>query len=226
MNYTLNMPVVQILIQKDWYLLRKLIALYMTGALLALSFISLGEWQFVMGTTLLFSMVIGLANHQLTNTIINERKEQTLPFIMSLPISPIDYVVAKLIANMTLFIIPWFVVVVATIAVFLLTPIPDGILPLTIMCALYFLLSYCLTWSVGMISGSEGVVLFVMVFANCLIGPMFYIIGRVPDVGQHIWAQEPHWNSTVIGIIASWLTLIVVALLSAFYWQARKETFL
>ncbi len=226
MNYSLNMPVVHILVQKDWYLLRKLIALYMTGAFLALSFISLGEWQFVMGMTLLFSMVIGLGNHQLTNTIINERKEQTLPLIMSLPISPSDYVVAKLIANMTLFVIPWAVVVIATIAVFLLTPIPDGILPLTIIGALYFMLCYCLTWSVGMISESEGVVLFVMVFTNCLIGPMFYLIFRVPEIAQHVWAQEPNWNSTAIGIIVFQLAFIVLALVSAFHWQARKETFL
>ncbi len=226
MSYSLNAPVVKILIHKDWYLLRKLIALYMTGAFLALSFISLGEWQFVMGTTLLFSMVIGLGNHQLTNTIINERKEQTLPLIMSLPIAPSDYVVAKLIANMTLFVIPWGVVVSATIAVFLLTPIPDGILPITIIGALYFMLYYCLTWSVGMISESEGVVLFVMVFTNCLIGPMFYIIFRVPDIAQYVWSPEPHWNSTVISIIACLLALIVVAILSAFYSQARKETFL
>lgn len=226
MNYALNTSVVKILIHKDWYLLRKLIALYMTGAFLALSFISLGEWQFVMGTTLLFSMVIGLANHQLTNTIINERKDQNLPFIMSLPISPTDYVVAKLIANMTLFIIPWVVVVIATIAVFLLTPIPDGLLPLVTICAMYFMACYCLTWSVGMISESEGVVLFVMVFANCLLGPLMYIIGRIPDIAQYVWSPEPHWNSTAIGIIACLLALIIVALLSAFYSQARKETFL
>jgi hypothetical protein len=77
-----------------------------------------------------------------------------------------------------------------------------------------------------MISESEGVVLFVMVFANCLLGPLMYIIGRVPDIAQHIWSQEPIWNSTVMGIIAAQMALIVFVLLSAFYWQARKETFL
>lgn len=226
MNYALNLPLIKILVQKDWYLLRKLIALYLFGALLALSFISFGEWQFVMGTTLLFSMVIGLGNHQLTNTIINERKDHTLPFIMSLPISPYDYVVAKLIANMTLFIIPWSLVVIATIAVFLLTPIPDGLLPLTVICSIYFLLCYCLTWAVGMISESEGVTLFVMVFTNCLIGPMLYLIGRVEDITKYVWSQEPNWNPAAISIIAIQLALILLAIVSAFLWQARKETFL
>lgn len=226
MSYTLNIPLIKVLIKKDWYLLRKLIALYMLGALLALSFVSLGEWQFFMGITLLFSMVIGLANHQLTNTIINERKEQTLPFIMSLPVSPIDYVIAKLIANMTLFVIPWVVVVVATVAVFWLTPIPDGVLPMTIICGVYFLLCYCLTWSVGMISESEGVVLFVMILANCLIGPMLYIIGRFEGIARYVWTNEAHWNTTLVGIVTFQLGLILLALLFAFFWQARKETFL
>lgn len=226
MNYTLNLRVIKILVQKDWYLLRKLIALYMAGALLALTFISLGEWQFVMGTTLLFSMIIGLANHQLTNTIINERKEQTLPFIMSLPVSPSDYVVAKLIANMTLYFIPWVIVVVASITVFWLTPIPNGIVPMAMICAVYFLLCYCLTWAVGMISESEGVVLFVMVFTNCLIGPMLYLIGRVQGIAQYVWSPDPTWNTAAISIITVQLALIVLAILSAFLWQARKETFL
>lgn len=226
MIYSLNMPIIKILIHKDWYLLRKIIAIYVVGALFALSFISLGEWQFFMGTTLLISMLIGLGNHQINNTIINERKEHTLPFVMSLPITPIDYVVAKLIANMSLFVIPWFIISAMTIAVFWFTAVPNGVVPLSVILGLYFLLCYCVTWAAGMISESEGVVLFVMIFMNCMIGPIIYTVTRFKEISQYIFGDTPVWSIQAVSIIIFQLLVILLAVTCAFYSQARKKTFL
>jgi ABC-2 type transport system permease protein len=226
MSYTLNLPVVKQLVAKDWYLQRKFIVLYTLAGIAALSFISLGEWQFVMGSTLLMSAVIGMGNHQISSTIINERKEYTLPFIMSLPVTPVDYALAKLIACMTLFVFPWLLIVAATIFVFSASPIPDGLLPLCLILALYFLLSYCLTWATGMISESDGMVLFVMIFLNCMIGPMIYMVARIESIRTHLFSSQAVWSSEALGIIAVQLSVLAVALLVAFVWQARKETFL
>ncbi len=226
MNYSLNIPLIKKLVQKDWYLSRKLIAVYVGGSIFALSFISLGEWQFVMGATLLMSMVIGMANHLVTTTIINERKEQTLPFIMSLPISPTDYAVAKLIASKSLFFIPWLAILTMTIGVFTFSAIPDGLIPLsTILCG-YLLLSYCLVWSVGMIVETEGIVILVMVILNCLIGPLIYILGSFKDISSHFQSATQVWNKASISVLLLELFLIVAALAIAFYVQARKKTFL
>lgn len=226
MNYTLNIPIIKLLIYKDWYLLRKFIAFYVVACLLALSFISLGQWQFFMGTTLLISVLIGMGNHQIAITIINERKEQTLPFMMSLPITPIDYVCAKLVANMGLFIIPWLVVSVTTVVVFWVTAIPNGLIPIGVILTMYFLLCYCVTWAVGMISESEGVVLFVMIFMNCLTGPVIYTVSHLDGVGQYISSDVAVWSPQSLGVIALQLLIIFSAVTFAFYWQARKKTFL
>ena len=106
MNKGINVSMIKKLILKDWHLTRKVIAMYMGGAILALSFISLGETWFYMASVLLICMLIGLGNHQIAITIIGERKEQTLPFVMSLPISPVDYAIGKLIANVSIFSSP------------------------------------------------------------------------------------------------------------------------
>lgn len=226
MSYALNMPVIKLLIHKDLFLQRKTIALYLAGGIFALSFISLGQWQFFMGTTLLISILVGLGNHQISNTIISERKEHTLPFIMSLPITPIDYALAKLTANMALFVVPWALVVAATVLVFLLTSVPDGLIPIAVILAVYFLLCYCITWAAGMISESEGAVLFVMIFMNCMIGPVIYFTTRIDGISQHIFGAVPVWNSYSLGVIGLQLVLIILALVIAFVWQARKKTFL
>ncbi|PUA29956.1 MAG: hypothetical protein B0W54_05305 [Cellvibrio sp. 79] len=226
MNYALNIPLIKILITKDWHLQRKTIAMYLVGGLFSLSFISGGEWQFFMGTTLLISALIGLGNHQITSSIINERKEYTLPFIMSLPVTPIDYLVAKLIASMSLFVLPWFVVCAATLVVFWITPIPDGFIPITVIIGIYLFLCYAVSWTVGMISESEAVSIFTMVFMNCLIGPVIFTFTRFSGISSHVSAASPVWNSESVGVVVGQLVVILLALATAFYWQARKKTFL
>lgn len=226
MSHSLNIPLIKILVQKDWYLTRKFMALYVGGSIFALSFISLGEWQFVMGVTLLMSMVIGMANHLVTMTIVNERKEQTLPFIMSFPISPTDYAVAKLIANKSLFFIPWLAILMMTIGVFTFSAIPDGLIPLSTIICSYLLLSYCLVWAVGMIVETEGIVILVMVVLNCLIGPLIYILGSIKDISSHFQSATQVWNTASISVLLLEFFLIIASLAIAFYLQARKKTFL
>lgn len=226
MKQNLNIPLIKILVKKDWYLTRKFMALYMGGSIFSLTFISVGEWQFVMGVTLLMSMVIGMANHLVSLTILNERKEQTLPFIMTLPITPTDYAVAKLIANKSLFFIPWLAILIMTIGVFKFTAVPDGLIPLSIILCSYFLLSYCVVWAVGMTVETEGIVILVMVVMNCLIGPLIYILGAIPEISSHFKSATQVWNSTSAGVLALEFCLIIVSLAVAFYLQARKRTFL
>jgi ABC-2 type transport system permease protein len=226
MSNSININMIKKLILKEWFISRSYIALYTFGCLFALSFISLGQWQFFMGTTLLICILVGMSNHQVSISIINERKEQTLPFIMSLPITPTDYAVAKLIANTTLFLIPWLIILFSTIAIFYFTSIPDGLIPFSTILCTYILLSYFISWAVGMSIESEGIIIFVMVFLNCWIGPIFYILGNTPSMSQYYFQPDAVWNSTSVGILLAEIFLIILVLATAFFLQTRKKTFL
>ena len=226
MNNTININMIKKLILKDWYINQKIIAMYMAGSILALSVISLGEAQFYMASVLLICMLIGLGNHQIAITIINERKEQTLPFIMSLPISPLDYAIAKLVANMTLFIIPWILIVAGLLAVLITTELPNGLIPYSIIFCTFFLLNYVITWAVGMAFESEGVIIFVMVFLNCLTSPFMYVLSKTPAVMDNIQGKEALWNTTSTGILLTEIILSILIMLIALFLQTRKKTFL
>lgn len=226
MNNSININMIKKLILKDWYINQKIIAMYMAGSILALSVISLGEAQFYMASVLLICMLIGLGNHQIAITIINERKEQTLPFIMSLPISPLDYALAKLIANMTLFIIPWVLIVAGLLTVLITTELPNGLIPYSIIFCTFFLLNYVITWAVGMAFESEGVIIFVMVFLNCLTSPFMYVLGKTPAVMNNIQGKEALWNNTSAGILVTEIALAIIVMLIALFLQTRKKTFL
>jgi hypothetical protein len=69
-------------------------------------------------------------------------------------------------------------------------------------------------------------VLFVMIFLNCMIGPMIYMVARIESIRTHLFSSQALWSSEALGIIAVQLSVLAVALLVAFVWQARKETFL
>lgn len=226
MNQALNIPMIKTLILKDWHLNQKIMAMYVAGSIFALSFISLGEWQFYMGSTLLISMLVGLGNHQIFANIVLERKEQTLPFIMSLPITPLDYAMAKLIAAMSIFLTPWLLIVLSTIAVFSFTSLPDGMIPVTIILCCFFLLSYCVVWATGMIFETEAMVIFVMVTFNCLISPAIYLLGKTSDIASHMGSPTAVWNSTSIGFVVGQILVSMLAVSTALYIQTRKKTFL
>jgi ABC-2 type transport system permease protein len=226
MSNSINSNMIKKLILKDWHLNQKIIAMYMAGAILALSFISHGEAHFYMASVLLICVLIGLGNHQIANTIINERKDQTLPFIMSLPISPLDYAIAKLIGNMALFLIPWMLILLALIAVLITTDLPNGLIPYSVIFCTFFLVNYIITWAVGMAAEPEGIVIFVMVALNCLTSPFMYVLSKTPAVMDNIQGKEALWNSTSISILTTEIVLAILVILLALFLQTRKKTFL
>lgn len=226
MNKTLNIPVIKTLILKDWHLNQKIMAIYVAGSIFALSFIHLGEWQFYMGSTLLISMLVGLGNHQIFVNIVIERKEQTLPLIMSLPVTPLDYALAKFIAGMSVFIVPWSLILLSTLAVFSFTSLPDGMIPVSTILCCFFLLSYCVTWSTGMIFDTEGMVIFVMVTFNCLISPAIYLLGKTSDISSYMSGSTAVWNNTSISFVLGQILICVLVVSTALYLQTRKKTFL
>lgn len=221
----LNMPVIKQLVYKDWYLNRKLIATYVGGAIFALSILSLGEWQFYMGAILLMSMMIGLGNHQLGTTMINERKEQTLAFVMSLPVSPADYAMAKFLSNLVIFVVPWSVLTALTAGVILLTPLPDGFLTFALLVCVLILLNHCISWCVAMVTASEGAILIIMIGLNCLLNPALYVISKFPDIGGY--SQQPVfiWSSSATQVLLVQLLVIVLLVFFTMCFRLRKKVF-
>src|SRR5690606_10060187 len=104
-------------------------AIYLVGGILGLAIFSMPHtYGFYMGCLILMTVMIASGFHMINLTVINEKKEQTLPFIMSLPIRPVDYAMGKLIANLLMFTVPWLMLTLGLVFVTLFGPIPDGLL--------------------------------------------------------------------------------------------------
>lgn len=221
----LNMPVIKQLVYKDWYLNRKLLAVYVGGGIFSLSIISLGEWQFFMGAIMFITMLVAMGNHQLSVTMINERKEQTLAFVMSLPVSPADYAMAKFLSNMVLFFVPWSLLVLATTVVILLTPLPDGLVAFTLLVCVLIAVNHCICWAVTMATETEGSFLLVMIGLNCLLNPALYLLARSPHIGGHNLNGNVVWTATATQVLVGEILAIVLLLLGTLYFRSRKKVF-
>jgi ABC-type Na+ efflux pump permease subunit len=57
-----------------------------------------------------------------TSTIVQERKDQTFLFVMSLPISHREYRASKILGNLLIFLVPWLTLVLGSFALILATP--------------------------------------------------------------------------------------------------------
>jgi hypothetical protein len=65
-----------------------------------------------------------------------------------------------------------------------------------------------------------------MIALNCLINPVLYFLGRIPDIGNYVKSADMVWNSTATGMVVAEIVILILALIIAIYIQARKKVFL
>ncbi len=103
----MNTRMIARLVRKDCWLMRWPLAAYILAALAGLAMtVSGGSMERSAGITLAFNVLIGVSFHVMLVPVLGERERKTLAFVMSLPVTPSDAAIAKLVAAFTLFLIP------------------------------------------------------------------------------------------------------------------------
>jgi len=114
----MNTHVISRLVAKDCSLMRTPIALYTAAAFLGLILAAAGgPAGKSAGVTLALNVMAGVSFHVMLVPVLGERERKTLAFVMSLPVTPRDAAVAKMLGSFVLFLIP--ASVAATALVFL-----------------------------------------------------------------------------------------------------------
>jgi ABC-type Na+ efflux pump permease subunit len=133
------------LILKDWRLNRLPISLCLAVGLIALVIAQyaggavrlLGSVWFFVSLCVLGSMLPGSA-------ILNERKKQTLAFVMSLPVSSVQYAIAKALSISAMFLVPWLMLLIsAVVLIGTRHVIPHGTIPALLIVATLPLIGFC-----------------------------------------------------------------------------------
>jgi ABC-2 type transport system permease protein len=157
--------------------------------------------------------------------VTGEKKDKVRLFVLSLPISTAQYTVAKMVANLIAFFVPWLVLTAGSLIVIAFTTIPDGLMPITLAVCTYLLAYFCVLLGAAIVSESQfgpgAVILAGNVSLNFVIAGLF----RMRSIGAHASGNTAVWGSEVFAILAIELVVGALALVLAFAHQSRRKDF-
>jgi ABC-2 type transport system permease protein len=222
----MNYFMVKRLILKDWYFQRWPIAGLLAGGIVAILLMCAGgNGSFYAGTVLLITVMIGLGIELAITTVVNERKNQNLAFVMSLPVSARDYTVAKILANLLIFLVPFLALAAATLGIFSLGP-AAGLVPFSAIVMGEIFASYCLLLCVALVSESEGWTIGVMVTANLFFQGFLYYVSHIPAIAKPMSGHRIVWSGAAVSLLLAELAAIILLLIVTFVLQDRKSDFI
>lgn len=216
------------LILKDWRLQRVPVLASIAGGAIAMVILQRGgEAPFVLGSVWFFLSLILIGTMLPLVGIVNERKRQNLAFLMSLPISAMQYTTSKLLSTVGMFLVPWLTLVLG--ALWMIETrhfLPPGVIPITLILAGLPFVGLCLITAAALIGESEGWGIAANVVCNSSYGLVWYFMTRIPGLLENAKSPVPVWNSTVVTILGIESGLIVFMLGLTYYFQSRKRDFI
>ena len=134
----MNTQAIQILFLKDLFLSRWPMFGYLVGGLVSVMVTCLpGESAGFIGFILMITVTIAAGIHLIGALLLGESIDMTRTFIMSLPISLLDYSLAKISVVLVAFLIPWIGMLASlTIITFVAPEAKPGILPFLVLTVL------------------------------------------------------------------------------------------
>ena len=124
--------IIRTLVFKDLYLARGMIVASLVGGVLALALMPWTAVAFYLGVTSFMVALIILNVALVMASVIGERKEKIALFVLSLPISTMQYTVAKVVSSLIAFLGPWALLSAGCLVLFDITPIPNGMIPVSV----------------------------------------------------------------------------------------------
>ena len=216
------------LIVKDWRLNRTMISILVGVGLLALAVAQYAtESVRMFGSVWFFVSLCILATMLPSSAILNERKKQTLAFVMSLPVSSVQYAIAKALSTAVMFLVPWVgLLLSALILIETRHVFPHGVIPLLFILCMLPMIVFCLTSATVLVGESEGWFMAVNIACNSSYWFLWYLIARIPSLRAHWGSPVAVWDPAVLTVLSAELGLCALIVGVAFFFQSRKRSFI
>ena len=224
----MNALLVKRLVLKDWYLQRWPVAGTLAGGIASVALVAAGTAAATyMGFVLILSVLIIIGVHLAMATVLSERKEQTLAFVMSLPISAREYTAAKMIGNLSMFLIAWLTLVGASVAVILgRASLPDGSIPVTIVMLGEIFVSTCVVLGVALVSESQGWTIAALIGGNLFVNYFIFALFRVPAIAAAAKSEAIVWSGPVLWLLLGETGALLLVITLTFVLQNRTTDFI
>jgi ABC-2 type transport system permease protein len=223
----MNYKMIGRLILKDWYLQRWMIFASLAAGAISLAIVAQGSnAAFFLGLLGIITVLIAIGAQLAISTMVEERKNQTLPFVMSLPISYREYTSAKILGNLAIFLVPWIAMVLGAFGLLLLSPKSAGLLPYTAIMATEILVSTCLIAATALITESQAWTIGAIMVGNLALNIVGYLVAHVKGIAQNMWGSKIHWTGAASLLLGVEFAIIALLLSTTFFVQSRKRDFL
>lgn len=220
------------LVKKDFMLTRTMIGVFCLVSLagvvaISLLFGRLPEWALVnLAFLLLMSPAATCGMVLLMVTVVFEKEKSTQAFIMSLPVTPKQFTIAKLVINLGVFGVFWLVISgIAFYFAFGRGFFPAGTIPFVVMVLLGAFVAYAGILSVSLWRQSLGLTVLAIAVFEMGTSAYLWVIVYLDPIARFIHGPEMVWNSTAIGIVVIQALAAVAMLSAALIHQSRKRDF-
>lgn len=219
----MNLKAIRILFLKDLFLSRRHLFAYFVGGLAASALAcSPNATLAFVGFILVITVAIAAGIHLIGTLLLSETTDQTKLFVMSLPISLLDYSIGKISVVLTTYLLPWTAMFACLIiATFVMGK--QGNLAVLPAIFLFLLCAFMLQLVTAVISESIGWTICVMVGCNVGMNVFLMQLFANAEVAEVVKSDVLSWPSLVLQIIGVELLIISVALAAAFLFQTRKR---
>ena len=223
----MNRSIIGHLVLKDWRLNRLVISLTVAIGLAALLVTQFGGVARLIGIVWFFVALCILGSMLPGSVILNERKKQTLAFIMSLPVTSVQYSIAKMLSIWGLFLVPWLTLLIsALVLIETRHVVPQGAVPMVLILAMLPLIGFCLISSTTLVGESEGWLVAASIVVNSSYWLGWFLLARIPSLSANWNRPAAVWNSTEIIVLCSELGAIAFIVAVTLFLQSRKRDFI
>lgn len=219
---------VPLLVRKDLRIMRLPSLMWWGGGLAAVAVVTLvGEPAFLFSFIVYVACMLGAGVHSVMQTVVEERRDKTLTFVMSLPITVREYTTAKLLANVTIFGSVWLTLSVATYVIFLGPGgMQAGAVPFVTVLLVQSFVAFVLVLAVSLVSESMGWSVASTVIANLGSQMFLWWATSLPGVAEVMGGDTAVWSRTIWTVLAGQAGIILALLLGTYALQARKTDFI
>jgi ABC-2 type transport system permease protein len=221
----MNSAIIRQLVLADLYLLRWMILGAVAGGAASIAVIPLGRVPAYVGSVLLICALIILNIFLVMSGIVQERKDKVQVFLLSLPLSPMQYTGAKIASNAIGFLVPWLLLTAATLVMIRVSWIPDGTIPYFAAVLGYLLTYYCVLLAVGLVSDSTGWHAVVITCGNVSVNFLIAFLSSMPSVTLHRDGPVAIWTPDIVTLLVVEVALGAAAIGAGWYFRSRDTDF-
>jgi len=221
----MNTQAIRILFLKDLFLSRRPLFVYFAAGLGCSLLVCVpNETIKFIGSMLIITIAIGAGLHMIGGLLLGETMEHTRLFILSLPVSLLDYSIAKIAVVLTTYLIPWSAMLACTtIVTFILPGSNQGAVAVIPVTFLYLLSGFTIQLVTAVVTESFSWTVCVVIGCNIFLNVFLKIVHSIPEISEAAKSHVVTWPPVVMQILAAELAVIVVAIGLSLFFQTRKR---